>query len=351
MGHKKNAKDYAHPIYKKDEKHHGKHKSHGASLTPSPTKRDYKRYERYDKRKAKRDARGDTSSVKIQSGKKYTRLQRFATNSPEQKKILEKFGEHVRPEQFHEPGMMRHALGFMDRAVQNGPPTSPVEGTGITHLQNLLGRTPEQHLQDFEAPYMRKFNQEIAPGIAEKYSGYNAGRGSGFQNAMMNAGAGLSENLASLKGNLINQMLGQQTQAANVGLGYAQLPGQRYAQQMNAAQTALPASLVPQQQQQEMDRYAQNRQYQQRQAVLGQQPWGYVGVPPRGKAPSFWQGALPRIGGAIQGAIMGGAMGGPAGAIAGGAAGAMGAQPPAIQVGNMGGGAPQRLMGPVTNNM
>jgi len=311
------------------------------------------KHKEHEKRKAKRDAKSDTSSMKIQSGKKYTRLQRFPTNSPEQKKILEKFGEHVRPEQFHEPGMMRHALGFMDRAVQNGPPTSPVEGTGITHLQNLLGRTPEQHLQDFEAPYMRKFNQEIAPGIAEKYSGYNAGRGSGFQNAMMNAGAGLSENLASLKGNLINQMLGQQTQAANVGLGYAQLPGQRYAQQMNAAQTALPASLVPQHAQQEMDRYAQNREFQQRQAVLGQQPWGYMGVPPRGKQPNFWQGALPRAAGALVGAGIGGLLGGPAGAIAGGSigVGAMGGQPPAIQVGNMGGGSPQRLMGPVTNNM
>ena len=188
-------------------------------------------------------------------------------------------------------------------------------------------------------------------GLAERYRGANAGRGSGFQNAMMNAGAGLSENLASLKGNLINQMLGQQTQAANVGLGYAQLPGQRYAQQMNAAQTALPASMIPQQQQQEMDRYAQNREFQQKGAVLGQLPWGQMGIPARKGSPTFWQGALPRIGGAIQGGLMGAVTGGPWGAAAGAAAGAMGAQPPAIQVGNMGGGAPQRLMGPVTNNM
>ena len=354
MGHKKHH-TFSAPFNENEGKHKkGKgHKSSGksASLAPFGSKKDFKRFERHDKRKAKRDARGDTSSIKIPSGKKYARLQRFATNSPEQKKILEKFGEHVRPEQFHEPGMMRHALGFMDRAVQNGPPTSPVEGAGLTHLQNLLGRTPEEHLKDFEAPYMRKFNQEIAPGIAERYSGANAGRGSGFQNAMMNAGAGLSENLASLKGNLINQMLGQQTQAANVGLGYAQLPGQRYAQQMNAAQTALPASMIPQQQQQEMDRYAQNREFQQKGAVLGQLPWGQMGIPARKGSPTFWQGALPRIGGAIQGGLMGAVTGGPWGAAAGAAAGAMGAQPPAIQVGNMGGGAPQRLMGPVTNNM
>lgn len=356
MGHKKHAKEYAHPLYKESEKHHGGHHSkhhgkhqsskHGKTIeskyhgskpmmvTPGEARkvsRKLKKSEQKRKeRKEKRDSKSDTSSMKIKSGKKYTRLQKFPTNSPQQKKILDKFAEHVSPEHFHEPGMMKHALDFMDRAVQNGPPISPVEGAGLTHLQNLLGRTPEEHLRDFEAPYMRRFNEEIAPDIAERYSGANAGRGSGFQNSIMHAGAGLTENLASLKGNLINQMLGQQTQAANVGLGYAQLPGQRFAQQMNAAQTALPASLVPQQQQQEMDRYAQNRQFQQRQAVLGQQPWGYMGVPPRGKAPSFWQGALPRIGGALMGGMAGSALG-PGGALVGAAAGAMGSQIPAIQ--------------------
>ena len=379
MPHKKHdekrAEKYAIPLYKEGEKHHkGHHEKHhggyniakdsgkhhggnpamvGGGESPRKAKRrierEHKEYKKKRDKKILRDAKSDTSSQKIKSGKKYTRLQRFPTNSPQQKKILDKFAEHVSPEHFHEPKMMKHALGFMDRAVQEGPPISPVEGSGLTHLQNLLGRTPEEHLKDFEAPYMRRFNEEIAPEIAERYSGANAGRGSGFQNSIMHAGAGLAENLASLKGNLINQMLGQQTQAANVGLGYAQLPGQRYAQQMNAAQTALPASLVPQQQQQEMDRYAQNRQFQQRQAVLGQQPWGYMGVPPRGKSPNFWQGVLPRIGGAIMGGMAGSALG-PGGALAGAAAGAMGAQPPAIQVGNMGGGSPQRLMGPVTNN-
>jgi len=377
MGHKKHdekrAEKYAQPLYKKDEKHHEKHhgkhektiesKFRGGTvplLVSGSPKKDKKRvdreareYKRKQDKKAKRDSYSDTSSQKIQSGKKYTRLQRFPTNSPQQKKILDKFSEHVSPEHFEQPEMMKRALGFMDKAVQEGPPISPVEGSGISHLQNLLGRTPEEHLKDFEAPYMRRFNEEIAPGIAERYSGANAGRGSGFQNSIMHAGAGLTENLASLKGNLINQMLGQQTQAANVGLGYAQLPGQRYAQQMNAAQTALPASLMPQHAQQEMDRYAQNRQFQQRQAVLGQQPWGYMGVPPRGKQPNFWQGVLPRAAGALVGAGIGGLLGGPAGAMVGGSIGvaAGGGQPPAIQVGNMGSSGTQRMMGIPTNNL
>lgn len=371
MGHKKHdekrAEKYAQPLYKKDEKHHGKHektiesKFRGGTvplLVSGSPKKDKKRvdreareYKKKQNKKAKRDSVSDTSSQKIKSGKKYTRLQRFPTNSPQQKKILDKFAKHVSPEHFEQPEMMKHALGFMDKAVQEGPPISPVEGAGLTHLQNLLGRTPEEHLKDFEAPYMRRFNEEIAPGIAERYSGANAGRGSGFQNSIMHAGAGLTENLASLKGNLINQMLGQQTQAANVGLGYAQLPGQRYAQQMNAAQAALPASLVPQQQQQEMDRYAQNREFQQKQTVLGQQAWGYMGVPPRGKSPTFWQSALPRIGAAIQGAALGGAAAGPWGALAGAAGGAMGAQPPAIQAAAPAQIAPNRYMGPVQNNM
>ena len=266
---------------------------------------------------------------------------------------MKNWGKKQPVEQFKEPKLMKEGLDFIEKAVKKGPPQSPIEETGRqflqrgmkegggppvspvetaggTFLQRLLGETPQNMLKDFEAPYMRQFHEEIAPSIAEKYIGAGNARGSGFQSAMMGAGAGLSENLASLKGNLINQLLGQQLQGANVGLGYSQLPGQRYGmqqqnanmglgyaqlpsqrwqQQLQTAQLGIPASLIPQQTQQEMNRYAANADFARQQQIMGTQPWGMLASPPRGKQPGFWQGLAPRAGGALGGALGGAAIG------------------------------------------
>lgn len=85
------------------------------------------------------------------------------------------------------------------------------------YLQNLLSGNP-QATTAFEAPAMRQFNEQIIPGLAERFSGLGAGSqsSSAFQQALGQAGAGLAENLQALRSGL-------QTGAAQTLLG---LPSQ-----------------------------------------------------------------------------------------------------------------------------
>jgi hypothetical protein len=100
---------------------------------------------------------------------------------------------------------------------------SPLFQQGSSFIQNLLSGSPEATAA-FEAPYMRQFNEQIVPGLAERFSGgfgvpgaASAQSSSAFSQALGSAGAGLSENLASLRGQL---QMGALPQA----LGYAQQP-------------------------------------------------------------------------------------------------------------------------------
>jgi hypothetical protein len=218
----------------------------------------------------KKDKGKGTEAFKLDQGKKYSRLQRFETLSPDQKKLLKNW--------FKETKGGKYGAKFLEKAVKEGPPVSKIEKSGSNFLQNLLGQSAEDRYKDFEAPYLRQFREQVVPEIAERFTGPNAQRSSAFQQALGGAGAGLTENLAALKGNLISQMLNQQLQGANIGLGYSQLPMQRYGQQMGAAEFML------------------NQQFQQQQHAMGTQPWGMLSVPPRGKAPSFWQSMAPGMG-------------------------------------------------------
>lgn len=280
---------------------------------------------------------------KIRPGKKYSRIQRFPTLGRGQKKILKKFERHVKPGKFKTPKMMKKGLSFLQKGMLKGPGKSPLEATGTTFLQNLLGRTPEEQLGAFEAPYLRQFHEEIAPEIAERFAGADAIRSSGFQNAIMGAGAGLSENLASLKANLINQLLGQQTQAANVGLGYAQLPGQRFGEQLQAAQLGIPYSMAPQEQQNQLNQFAANQQYQQRMGALGMPRFGMMDIPAQPRRPGIGAAMPGIIGGAIQGGIGGFMAGGPVGAGIGAIGGGLGGYAQSRAGGGPGGAAPSAM--------
>jgi len=341
----------------KSHSHKGHHRYAGTMM--EDPKKMYKQSKKAGKRIAKENkkiSKGAWGSRKIESGKKYTRLQKFPTLSPQQQKVLSQFSEKVKPEKFKTPKMYEKGLKFLQKGMQKGPPVSPLESTGQQFLQNLMGKSAEEQAQTFEQPYLRQFYEQTVPNITERFRGMGALRGSGFQNSMGEAGAGLSENLATVKANLINQILNQQMQGANLGLGYSQLPGQRYNQQMQAAQVGMPASLLPQQAQQEMNRYAGNQMYQQRQNILGTQPFGYMGVPPRGKQPGFWGGIGGKAVGALAGAGIGAlipAVGPLAGAgigmgLAGGGSPAINIQAPQPVAA---GGAPQRQIMPAQNNM
>lgn len=95
---------------------------------------------------------------------------------------------------------------------------NPLYQQGSNYLQQLLSGSPESSAA-FEAPAMRQFNEQIVPGLAERFSGMGAGAqsSSAFQQALGQAGAGLSENLQAMRSGLQFGGLGQ-------ALGYAQQP-------------------------------------------------------------------------------------------------------------------------------
>lgn len=99
-----------------------------------------------------------------------------------------------------------------------GGQQSPLMGVGTNYLQNLLSGSPEA-FQQFEAPIKRQFQEQVIPGIAERFSGLGSGAqsSSAFQQALGQAGSGLSENLAALRG-------GMQMQALPQALQFAQQP-------------------------------------------------------------------------------------------------------------------------------
>lgn len=80
----------------------------------------------------------------------------------------------------------------------------------FNYLSELLSNSPES-FEKFSAPYMRQFNEQILPGIAERFAGLGAGSqsSSAFQQALGQASTGLQENLAALRGQLQLQALPQ----------------------------------------------------------------------------------------------------------------------------------------------
>jgi len=66
-----------------------------------------------------------------------------------------------------------------------------------------------QDMQAFAAPELRKFNEEIIPGLSNQFAGMGAGdsglTGSSFRNAAVNAGTDLAERLGSIRANLRQQ--------------------------------------------------------------------------------------------------------------------------------------------------
>ena len=99
---------------------------------------------------------------------------------------------------------------------------------GLQNLQKML----TGDASEFEAPAMRQFNEQIVPGIAERFSGMGEGgqQSSAFGQQLGAAGAGLSENLAMQRANMQQQGLQQLMQMLGLGMQsqfqYQQIPGQ-----------------------------------------------------------------------------------------------------------------------------
>lgn len=78
-------------------------------------------------------------------------------------------------------------------------------GNAADYWYNILNDNPEL-MKQFEAPYMRQFNEVTIPDLAEQFAGMGSGAlsSSGFRNASVNAGVDLSERLAAIRANLKN---------------------------------------------------------------------------------------------------------------------------------------------------
>jgi len=84
-------------------------------------------------------------------------------------------------------------------------------GSGLEYLQQILSGDPEAFAA-FEAPIKQQFEQEVIPGISERFAGMGTGGAqdsSAFQQTLGRAGKELSTQLGALRAGLKNQALQQ----------------------------------------------------------------------------------------------------------------------------------------------
>lgn len=76
-------------------------------------------------------------------------------------------------------------------------------GDVADYYRRLLDMDPEA-FNEFAAPELRRYNEQIIPDLAEQFAGMGAGNlsSSGFRNAAVGAGTDLSERLAAMRANL-----------------------------------------------------------------------------------------------------------------------------------------------------
>lgn len=99
---------------------------------------------------------------------------------------------------------------------------NPLYQQGIGYLNQILSQDP-QMMKQFEAPYMRQFQEQIVPGLAERFAGMGALNSGAFNQSMAQEAGSLSERLASMRAGL-------GMDAARMGYNYSQLP---YQEQMD----------------------------------------------------------------------------------------------------------------------
>jgi len=128
------------------------------------------------------------------------------------------FGKKEKMQQFstmnpQQQGLLSQLLGSLGGQGGQGG----AFGMGMGHLQRLLGGD----VGEFEAPAMRQFQEQIVPGIAERFTGMGAGaqQSSAFGQQLGAAGAGLSERLAAMRGGLQQQAMSQLSQLLGMGMG------------------------------------------------------------------------------------------------------------------------------------
>lgn len=311
------------------------------------------RHRRKEKKKERREAkkanggktpshfklRGNNKSyfkgkpIEYEAGHKYSRLMQLRSMNDKQEHLLHKFEKYVKPDKYKDSPYRQHAMTQMAMATSPQYPTD-FENAGSEYLRDKLHHKQPEYLQNLEGPLMRQYNEQVMPGIAERFEGLGALNSSAFQQTAAQAGRDLMERLGSLRAQYGMQNEQQNMESANMALTYGQVPFQQKMQRMNLANTVANQELVPQQYQNMFDQQARQRQMQQRSAVIATPPFSYMNVTPQQKGrgalasaiPGLAQGIGAGIGAAGMNAILPGS-GAIAGPLIGAAAGSIAATP------------------------
>ena len=89
------------------------------------------------------------------------------------------------------------------------------------YLNDLFSNDP-QAFEDYEAPYLRQFEEDIIPSIMERFGSQGALSSSGLNQTLARAGMGLSENLAAQRANLRQNALSSLGNLTNTALTHNQ---------------------------------------------------------------------------------------------------------------------------------
>lgn len=99
-------------------------------------------------------------------------------------------------------------------AASKGPGAGGAFGEASDYYRSLLGDN-NSTFNAMAAPEMRRFNEDIIPGLSSQFAGMHGGLGSSdFRNAAVSAGTDLSERLGAMRA-----QLRQQGAAGLMGLG------------------------------------------------------------------------------------------------------------------------------------
>lgn len=108
---------------------------------------------------------------------------------------------------------------------------SPGLGGGLGYLSDLYSNDPST-IQRMQQPYLQQFEQQIVPGIAERFSSLGGQNSSAFRNALLNAGSTLESQLAQQREGMKMQGLSPLLSYFNQGmapsfenLGYGEQQG------------------------------------------------------------------------------------------------------------------------------
>ena len=131
----------------------------------------------------------------------------YATNPSFRKGVNELvLGKPERKEQLSLLTKEQQPLFQQLQAASMGQGAGGAFGDAADYYRGLLSGDSAD-MEAFAAPELRRFQEQIVPGLAEQFAGMGSGAlsSSGFRNAATRAGTDLSERLAQIRANLRQQ--------------------------------------------------------------------------------------------------------------------------------------------------